>query len=161
MEKLWAPWRKGYILKKSHKGCFVCQKSKAPSSQDQKNFILKRTPHSFSVLNLYPYNSGHLMVLPRRHVPELERLSDKELLDLIRLVNEMTKLIKKTVKPNGINLGVNMGRLAGAGLPGHVHIHLVPRWAADTNFMTVTAETRVISESLKSVYGRLKKGLKL
>ena len=160
MDKLWAPWRKGYILKKSHRGCFFCQKIKAPASRDSKNLILKRTPHSFSVLNLYPYNNGHLMVVPKKHVATLDRLTETEQLDLLKLVNDTVKLLKRSLNPRGMNLGINMGRIGGAGVPGHIHIHLVPRWAGDTNFMPVTGNTKVISESLKSVYERLKKRIK-
>ena len=100
------------------------------------------------------------MVIPKRHVAGLDRLNEKEQLDLIRLVNEMTNVLKRAMKPKGINLGINMGKVAGAGVPGHIHIHLVPRWAGDSNFMPVIAETKVISESLKSVYERLKKWIK-
>ncbi len=156
MEKLWAPWRTAYILGKSSKGCFICR-IKKPSSRDKKHFVLKRTLHSLAVLNLYPYNPGHLMVVPKRHVKDLTRLNDAELLDLFRLLNEMTKLVQKSLKPQGMNMGINLGKLAGAGVPGHVHVHLVPRWKGDSNFMPTIAGTKVVSESLTAVYDRLKK----
>jgi len=156
MDKLWAPWRKAYILKKPTRKCFICRIQ--ASSQDVKNFVLKRTRHSFAVLNLFPYNNGHVMVIPNRHVDGLEKLKDAELLDLFQLLNQVVVLIKKTMKPHGLNLGANLGRVAGAGIPGHVHIHIVPRWSGDTNFMPVMGNTKVLSESLASVYQRLKFG---
>ena len=159
MDKLWAPWRKAYILNKSAKNCFIC-KIKTNSRRDHKNFVLRRTPHSLAVLNLYPYNNGHLMVVPKRHVKDLTFLNDSELLDLFRLVNTMSKLITKSMSPNGMNIGINLGKSAGAGLPGHVHVHLVPRWAGDSNFMPVIGKTKVISESLQSVHRRLRKNLR-
>ena len=156
MDKLWAPWRKGYILNKAAKTCFICR-IKA-SSQDAKHFILKRTLHSFAVLNIFPYNNGHVMAVPNRHVKGLEQLRDVELLDLIRLTNATVLRIRKVLKPHGMNLGINLGRAGGAGVPGHVHIHIVPRWTGDTNFMPVVSHVKVISESLKSVYKRLQWG---
>ncbi len=159
MDKLWAPWRKAYILKKTKTRCFICQIKKS-SRHDQKNFILKRTAHNLAVLNLYPYNNGHLMVTPKRHVKDLTFLNDAELLDLFRLMNQMSRLLTKSLKPQGMNIGINLGKSAGAGLLGHVHVHLVPRWAGDSNFMPVIGGTKVISESLQSVYQRLKKNLR-
>jgi ATP adenylyltransferase len=155
MNVIWAPWRKSYILQKpSSKKCFLCDVRL--SSRDQKHFILVRTPHSFAVLNLFPYNNGHLMVVPNRHVSSLEKLKDSEAIDLIHLMNEAVQKLRKKMKSQGINIGINLERPAGAGLPGHVHIHVVPRWVGDVNFMPVMSDTKVISESLKSVYQRLK-----
>ena len=154
MDKLWAPWRKAYILKKSTQKCFICR-IKA-SSLDTKNLVLNRTRHSFAVLNLFPYNNGHIMIVPNRHVSGLEKLADHEVLDLIRLMDRAVVRIRKFMKPHGLNIGMNLGRAAGAGVPGHLHIHVVPRWTGDTNYMPVIANTKVISESLKSVYRRLK-----
>ena len=154
MDRLWAPWRKVYIVRKPTKTCFICRIR--TSSRDAKNLVLKRTPHSFAVLNLFPYNNGHVMVIPNRHVSDLNRLSDNELLDLMRLTDQLICRLRKVMKPHGINLGVNLGRAAGAGAPGHLHIHIVPRWGGDSNFMPVLAATKVISESLKSVHRRLR-----
>lgn len=159
MKKLWAPWRKAYILNKPKKNCFICDFKTNPK-RDQKNLVLKRTPHSLAVLNLYPYNNGHLMVTPKRHAKDLTLLNDAQLLDLFRLVNDMSKLLKRAMKPQGMNIGVNLGKFAGAGHPGHVHVHLVPRWVGDSNFMPIIGDTKVISESLASVYKRLKKNLR-
>ena len=154
MNKLWAPWRKAYILSKPTKKCFICRIE--TSSQDRKHFVLKRTPHSFAVLNLFPYNNGHVMVIPNRHVGELEKLKDTELLDLMRLTNQIILRVKKVMKPHGVNVGINLERAAGAGVPGHLHVHIVPRWTGDTNFMPVIADTKILSESLRSVYLRLR-----
>jgi len=156
MDQLWAPWRKAYILQKPAKKCFICRIN--ASSQDAKNYILKRSPYSLAVLNLFPYNNGHLMVIPKRHVSGLEKLKDKELLDLMQLLTQMTGRVQKVMKCRGMNIGINLGKAGGAGVPGHIHVHVVPRWAGDSNFMPVIGNTKVISESLNSVYKRLKLG---
>lgn len=154
MDPLWAPWRKGYILQKPTKKCFICRVKS--SSRDKANFVLKRTPHSLVILNIYPYNNGHLMVIPLRHVDSLDQLEDHELLDLMHLTNESIKRIRRVMKPHGLNVGINFGRVAGAGVLGHVHLHVVPRYSGDTNFMPVVGNAKIISESLKSVYERLR-----
>jgi len=154
MDNLWAPWRSGYVTKvKTLKGCIFCSKPKA--GEDRENYIVTRTRHSFSILNLYPYNNGHMMVVPYRHVENLTRLSAEEMLDLMNLLNSTQKLLSKTMKPDGFNIGINVGRAAGAGVKNHVHIHIVPRWVGDSNFMPVFASTKVVSESLDALYGRL------
>ena len=155
MDKLWAPWRSKYIYLRKKKGCIFCNK-KSPSRNDAKNYILARGSHSFSILNLYPYNNGHVMVAPYRHVKTLEGLSDAELLDCMKLVNKTKILIDKKLKPHGYNIGANIGKVGGAGFAGHVHIHIVPRWAGDTNFMPIVANTKVVSESLDAMYKLLK-----
>ena len=154
MNKLWAPWRKVYIKKKARRGCFICRVKR--SSNDSRHFVLKRSRFSFAVLNLFPYNNGHVLIVPNRHVKNLDLLSDAELLDLLRLTNEVIRQIQKAMKPQGMNLGINLGRAAGAGVPGHVHLHAVPRWDGDTNFMPVIGNTKVVSESLQSVYACLR-----
>lgn len=154
MEKLWAPWRKAYILQKPTKKCFICRIKN--SFQDAKHFVLKRTRYSLAVLNIFPYNNGHTIVVPKRHVSQLGKLIDLELLDLLHLANHVMARLQKILKPQGMNVGINFGRVAGAGVPGHVHIHVVPRWSGDTNYMPVIGNTKIISESLKSVYRRLK-----
>ncbi len=152
---LWAPWRKKYILEvDKKKGCIFCQAIRG--SHDSKNFIVRRSKHAFAILNIYPYNNGHVMVVPKKHVKELGALTDQELLDVVKLQNDVVRLLQKRLKPHGFNLGVNMGRVAGAGILGHVHIHIVPRWMGDTNFMPMVAKTKVLSESLESLYQRLK-----
>ena len=154
MDKLWAPWRKTYLLKKPTKACLICRIR--TSTRDSEHFILNRTPHSFAVLNIFPYNPGHVMIIPNRHVNGLERLKDSELLDLLHLTNQIIVRLRKIMKPQGMNVGINLGRVAGAGIPGHIHVHIVPRWKGDTNFMPVVGNTKIISESLKSAYKRLK-----
>ena len=155
MNKLWAPWRSPYVTKilKKQKGCVFCRILK--QKNDKKNFIIQRTKHCFSVLNIYPYNNGHLMVLPKRHVEDLAQLKRAEREELMDLLEHSQKLLDAVVKPTGYNIGINLGRAAGAGFPGHLHIHVVPRWLGDVNFMPVVSDTRVISQALKSVYKRL------
>ncbi|NQT95118.1 MAG: HIT domain-containing protein [Candidatus Omnitrophica bacterium] len=155
MKKIWAPWRSSFIYDRSKKSCIFCDGR--DSKNLRKNFILKKTKHSFSMLNIYPYNNGHVMVAPKTHKPSLVKLTRDELTDLMLLVNETTKLLDKCLKPKGYNMGINIGKIAGAGFPGHVHIHIVPRWEGDTNFMPTISGTKVISESLDSLYKRLLK----
>ena len=156
MNRLWAPWRKTYISRnKKAKGCLFCNSFK--SKKDKNNFVVSRSQHSFAMLNLYPYNNGHLMVVPVRHVDDLEKLNDSELLDLNRHLIKIKKLLKKTLKPDGFNIGINLGRAAGAGITDHVHIHIVPRWVGDVNFMPVLSSTKIISDSLESLYEQLTK----
>jgi len=155
MKKIWAPWRSQFIYDRKRKGCIFCA---ARNAKDPKtNYLLKKSKHSFALLNIYPYNNGHLMVAPKRHKSSLTKLSKSEITDLMLLVNEMTNLLDNKLKPHGFNMGINVGKIAGAGFPGHVHIHIVPRWDGDTNFMPVLASTKVISESLESLYNRLVK----
>ena len=153
MDRLWAPWRKLYVSqkKKSRRSCIFCVGTKKKTS-DKKRYVLKRSAYSFSILNLYPYNNAHVMVAPYRHVKSLELLNDKEILDMMNLVNYTTKKIKKIFKPTGYNIGMNIGKVAGAGFPSHVHVHIVPRWQGDTNFMPVISKTKVIPYSLKEMW---------
>lgn len=155
MERLWAPWRMEYITNADKtEGCIFC---KFPAeTDDAKNLLLYRGEHSLLMLNAYPYSNGHLMVAPYRHTADLNDLEDPELLELTHLVRKAVNLLKETFHPDGFNVGVNMGRVAGAGIADHVHIHVVPRWNGDTNFMPVLGDVRVIPESLQSVYQRLK-----
>ena len=154
MDKLWAPWRAGYIKKiGKRQKCVFCGILRARS--DKKNFIFARTKHSFAVLNIYPYNNGHVLVMPYRHVNDLAKLRQEEIIDLIELLNSAQKRLDKALKPGGYNIGLNIGRVAGAGFPGHVHIHVVPRWRGDVNFMPVLTGTKVISQSLRMLYGKL------
>ncbi len=155
MDKLWAPWRSKYIYLRKIKACIFCG---AKYARDHKaRYILERSGHSFSMLNLYPYNNGHVMVAPYRHVSSLELLSEEELADLIRLVNAAKREIDRKMKPHGYNIGWNLGKVAGAGFSGHVHVHIVPRWTGDTNFIPVIGNTKVVSESLDAMYALLKK----
>jgi len=158
MDRLWAPWRMGFILKGENKtDCFLCRYPK--ENNDETNLILHRGEKNFIILNAYPYNSGHLMVVPYRHIGHLEDMTDaesKEHFDLIRL---SVKLLTKVMQPTGFNTGMNLGKVAGAGIADHIHTHIVPRWQGDANFMPVLSETKVMPESLAMTYNRLKDGL--
>ena len=155
MDKLWAPWRSKYIYSRKRTGCIFCGVKKENNAK--RRYILERSGHSFSMLNLFPYNNGHVMVAPYRHVKSLELLSGEELLDLVNLINKTKARLDKKVKPHGYNIGLNIGKIAGAGFAGHVHVHIVPRWTGDTNFMPLIANSKVVSESLDAMYGLLKK----
>lgn len=156
MERLWAPWRMKYIEEGSKiEGCIFCI---FPAEQDdRKNLILYRGEHSFIMLNSFPYNPGHLMVAPYKHTADLYELTDEELLDVNHLARFSVRLLSATVQPDGFNLGVNLGRTAGAGIVDHVHWHVVPRWNGDTNFMPVIGETKVLPESLEATYDKLRR----
>jgi ATP adenylyltransferase len=154
-DKLWAPWRIGYITRiKKEKGCLFCRVFK--SVHDKKNFVFLRSRHALAMLNLYPYNNGHAMVAPLKHVRSLENLSDAELGDIMLCLKNVTRLLDKVLKPEGYNIGINVGRVAGAGIEDHLHIHIVPRWNGDTNFMPTLSGTKVISQSLNALYQQLK-----
>ena len=160
MERLWAPWRNAYVVnKKPSRSCLFCRAHRSSPKEDPKNLVLLRARHSFVIFNRYPYNNGHLMVTPNRHVASLDQLTDPERLDLLRLLDRSLSLLKKTFRPAAFNVGINLGRMAGAGVPNHVHLHVVPRWAGDTNFMPVLTGTKVISDSLQSAYRKLRKNL--
>jgi ATP adenylyltransferase len=154
MRQLWAPWRMGYIKGEKPPGCILCDKPK--EKRDASNLILERGKHGFAMLNLYPYNNGHLMVAPYQHVSSLEDLSDEALKGLMQITKKSLLALRKTYKPDGINIGLNLGRAAGAGIEDHLHFHVVPRWGGDTNFMTVVSEVRVIPEDIKRTYQQLK-----
>ncbi|HXV27515.1 MAG TPA: HIT domain-containing protein [bacterium] len=140
------------------KGCLFCRI--LAEKQDTRNYILKRTSSSFAILNRYPYSNGHVMIVPLRHVDSVHALKDREKLDWINLYEEVRLAMKKALKPHGFNVGMNLGRVGGAGVPHHMHLHVVPRWKGDVNFMPSLAETKVISESLESVYLSLHRRLK-
>lgn len=150
MDRLWAPWRERYILGPKEKGCLLCRVSQ--EDKDEENFVLWRDQLSYVMLNLYPYNTGHLMVVPYRHEGDLENLNAEESLGLMQLAQRSIKVLKESIRPQGFNLGINLGSNAGAGIRGHVHLHIVPRWRGDTNFMPSLASTKVISQSLKESY---------
>ncbi|MCK5581997.1 MAG: HIT domain-containing protein [Candidatus Omnitrophica bacterium] len=155
MDKLWAPWRETYltqIIKKTKK-CVFCKILK--EKKDKENFIFVRTQHCFAVLNLYPYNNGHSLVLPIRHVDDLSKLKAEEQADFFNLLNHVKSLLSEVLHPEGYNIGMNIGKAAGAGFPGHLHIHIVPRWKGDVNFMPVVSNTKVISQSLSALHTQL------
>ncbi len=156
LEILWAPWRMEYILGEKESGCIFCTRINQDS--DKENLILLRGENNFVIMNKYPYNNGHLMVVPNRHSSEFDSLSDPEKLEMINFVSKSMNVLKKTVNPDGFNVGMNIGKIAGAGIDDHLHFHIVPRWAADTNFMPVVGQTKVISEGLGETWDRLKEG---
>jgi ATP adenylyltransferase len=155
-KNLWAPWRIGYIqgLDKVDE-CFICHNIKRPQ-EDEQNYVLWRTAGSIVMLNRFPYNNGHLLIAPVRHIADFNETSDEELLELTKLIRETQKVLSLAIKPHGFNIGMNFGRCAGAGLVGHLHIHIVPRWDGDTSFMSVCSDTKVISQSLKELFEQLK-----
>jgi ATP adenylyltransferase len=145
MQKLWAPWRINYVQGKKAKGCIFCAAAKARGTAEH---VVFKTDHALCILNIFPYNNGHLMIAPLRHVRDLSKLRDGELLDLMRSVETARMLLVRTLNPDGFNIGINMSAVAGAGIPGHLHVHIVPRWKGDTNFMPVLGDTKIISQSL-------------
>lgn len=153
MDKLWAPWRIEYILQPKIEGCVFC--IKPAEDKDVENFILYRGEFCFIIMNLYPYNNGHLMTIPYRHISDLAELNDAENMEMMELVNKCVKVLKSTMLPHGFNIGMNLGEVAGAGIKDHLHFHIVPRWSGDTNFMPVCGHTKVVSEGLKETWLKL------
>ena len=155
-KNLWAPWRIPYIQGLDNKNeCFICHDLKNKKDDDE-NLILWRTGNCIVILNRFPYNNGHLLIAPTRHIPDLQQASEQELLEMTKLIREAQKALSLVIKPHGFNIGMNFGRCAGAGLPGHLHIHIVPRWDGDTNFVNVCSDTNVISQSLAELLKQLK-----
>jgi ATP adenylyltransferase len=160
MKRLWAPWRMAYITGiggPKDKGCIFCVKPK--QRKDAANHIVHRGKTVFAMMNLFPYNNGHLMIAPYRHLGDPANLTDAELLEMMRLAQACQRAVAASMRPDGFNLGFNLGRAAGAGIAGHIHLHLVPRWNGDTNFMPVLGGTKVISEALDATAGRIRKEL--
>jgi ATP adenylyltransferase len=158
MDRIWAPWRMEYIAgEKDHTptGCFLC----IDPTDDDRSLVVARRSKAFVVMNRYPYSNGHVMVVPNRHTGRIEDLGDDELLEMMGLVRTLSSVFREEMNAEGINVGINMGKAAGAGLEGHIHIHMVPRWVGDTNFMPVLGETKVISEHLYATYDKLKRKL--
>ncbi len=155
MDILYSPWRIDYILSEKEKGCIFCSKPRA--NDDEGFLILKRGKTAYIIMNLYPYNNGHLMVVPYRHVSHLSDLDDKELCEMTKLTQLCEKALNEVYTPDGINIGMNLGEAAGAGVADHLHIHIVPRWNGDTNFISTLGKTRVIPEQMEKTYHKLKK----
>jgi ATP adenylyltransferase len=152
-KQLWAPWRLEYIVgADEQEGCVFCA---AAAGGDEDGLVLHRGAHAFALLNKYPYSSGHLMVAPYRHVAGLDELADEEVLEIHRLAGSGMGALAETFGPQGYNLGWNLGRIAGAGITDHVHLHVVPRWAGDTNFMPVLADVKVLPEHLADTRRKL------
>ncbi len=156
--RLWAPWRLEYILAKKPPGCIFCDYPAATEESDRKNLIVHRSARSFTILNRYPYNSGHVMVIPLHHVDSLESLSGDEFLDLHEELRLAARIVREVYRPEGLNVGMNLGRIAGAGIDEHLHYHVVPRWGGDTNFMPVLADTRVMVEHLDGAWQKIRAG---
>lgn len=159
MKNLYAPWRTQYFNKKKAEKinkdkCPFC--TKISENKDAKNFIIFRGKHNFVILNLYPYNAGHVMILPNKHVSCISDLSTKEANEFIKLTGKMVDTLKSTLGAEGINAGFNLGRAAGAGIPSHLHMHVVPRWKGDTNFISTIGEIKQISFDMNEIYKKLK-----
>ena len=158
MDRLWSPWRYRYVSTASpDQECIFCAKS--ASRDDRANYIVLRAEHNFLLLNLYPYTNGHLMIAPYEHVATLEEAHPETLAELMRLTTRAEKALREVYQPGGINLGMNLGQCAGAGIAGHIHMHVLPRWPGDASFMTSVGETRVLPEDLETTYEKLKLAL--
>jgi len=155
MERVWAPWRMEYVAQseKFKESCFLC----VDNVDEKKALVVAKLDKAFVIMNRYPYSNGHVMVAPIRHIASIEDLEDNEVLQIVRLIKIVSAIFREDFKAEGINIGLNIGRAAGAGLEEHIHVHVVPRWFGDTNFMPVIAETKVISEHLYTTYERLRK----
>jgi ATP adenylyltransferase len=158
MRNLYAPWRMEYITGPAQPGCLFCRVQEAPAGDDRKNLVVHRTDDAAVLLNKFPYNSGHVMVAPRAHVASLTDLDDDQTLGVMRLVRRSLAVLESVLTPEGFNVGVNLGRVAGAGIPDHVHVHVVPRWNGDTNFMPVLGEVKVIGEHLDRTWEKVTEG---
>ncbi|MGL6076534.1 MAG: HIT family protein [Fimbriiglobus sp.] len=163
MDQLWAPWRLAYITQPvkprptSEGSCFLCEAATAESDRDRELLVVCRTSHSIVILNRFPYNNGHLLICPLRHVADLPDLTAEEVLDQHQLLVKYESIIRRTMNADGFNVGLNLGRSAGAGVPGHLHWHLVPRWDGDTNFMPIFTDVKVIVQSLDSLWELLRR----
>lgn len=159
MDRLWTPWRYRYIstVDPRENACIFCDA--AASSDDRAHYVVLRAEHNFLILNLYPYTTGHLMIAPYEHVATLADAHPATLEEMMRLTARAEKVLRDLYKPDGLNIGMNLGVSAGAGVPGHIHMHALPRWNGDANFMTTIAETRVLPETIGATYERVKAAL--
>ena len=158
MKRLWATWRMKYVTNADKEtGCIFC--NALEKNDDERNLIVLRTERAFVILNKYPYTNGHLMIAPLEHQASLELLDPPTRADMMELVSHCIVALRKVYNPQGFNVGANIGSAAGAGVPGHVHLHIVPRWGGDTNFMTTVGEVRVLPETIEETYRRVKEAL--
>lgn len=158
MDYLWTPWRYAYVTTAEKiSGCVFCDLLAA--GDDEKSRIVLRAKHNFVILNTFPYTSGHIMVVPYAHLDELRKLPNEAAHEMMDLSQRLETILRQLYSPNGINLGMNIGQAAGAGVAGHIHMHMLPRWIADSNFMTVVGESRILPESLEMTYQRIKGAL--
>jgi ATP adenylyltransferase len=164
VDRLWTPWRYQYITKESGEksgegdssnSCIFCTLPQQDPAHDERNYILHRARHNFIVLNLYPYTSGHLLIIPYEHTSELDSVAKAATDELMDLAKRAQTVLREAYRPDGFNLGMNLGRAAGAGVAAHVHLHLMPRWTGDANFMSTVGETRVLPEDLPATYKKL------
>ena len=156
MDRLWSPWRYQYVSQAPEQpACIFCEH--AAATQDEQNYVLHRARFNFVLLNLYPYTNGHLMIAPYRHVPDLVETPPETLAEMMKLAQAAEAALRAEYHPEGINVGFNLGRCAGAGVAGHLHLHMLPRWFGDTSFMTAIGETRVLPEDLRATYQKLRK----
>lgn len=154
MDRLWSPWRYNYVTKSAASdGCIFCEK--AASAQDRDSWILYRGVSNYVLLNLFPYTNGHLMVAPYEHVATLTDAPEEAVVEMMRLTRTAERCLRTAYRPHGINIGMNLGECAGAGVAGHIHMHVLPRWVGDSNFMTTVGETRVLPEAIDTTYDRL------
>ncbi|GAY25414.1 histidine triad (HIT) protein [Desulfurococcaceae archaeon AG1] len=155
---LWAPWRMSYIKNADRMhGCFLCE---SIGKRDEDTYIVYRSEKVFVILNSYPYNTGHIMIAPYRHIAELESLDDKETIDLINTMKKSLRVLRDVYSPQGFNIGINIGRVAGAGLESHLHVHIVPRWGGDTNFMPIIGGDKVLPEDLTTTWRKIRDAFK-
>jgi ATP adenylyltransferase len=160
MEQLWAPWRLEYVSKVDEPGgCFLCEAA-AADPEDPHNLLVSRSERSLCILNRFPYNNGHLLVAPIEHRGDFDRLPESDVLDIHRLLAQALDALSRTMRPQGFNVGLNLGRPAGAGVPGHLHWHVVPRWSGDTNFMPVLADVKIIPQALRRTRDMLRQALR-
>lgn len=159
MERLWAPWRLKYVQATDNEcdGCVLCL---GAPDQDEKRKVLMRGKHCYAIMNIYPYNNGHIMIAPYRHTSDFSSMSDDELLEIMKMLALWKDVLQKAMKCHGFNIGLNLGRAAGAGIDEHLHFHIVPRWSGDVNFMPVIGNVKVIPESIEDCYNTLKACLK-
>jgi len=154
LDRLWAPWRIGYVANANKEDvCFLC--AAAAESDDAGNLVVRRGSHCFAILNRFPYNNGHVMIAPYAHKADLPDLSEQERADMMKLLLEIQAALRATFDPHGFNIGLNIGGAAGAGVPGHIHAHILPRWTGDTNFVSTVSDVKVISQSLEESYALL------
>jgi len=157
MDHLWSPWRYQYVTKTnpSHGECIFCEKVK---HTDEESLIIHRGEHNFVLLNLYPYTNGHLMIAPYEHVASLREASEDTLVEMMKLTSQAEATVRKVYRPQGLNIGMNLGECAGAGVADHIHMHLLPRWTGDASFVSVIGETRVLPEELTVTWKRMREG---
>ncbi len=157
LERLYTPWRMKYVVstEKRKEGCVFCNALDEGVEHDPDNFIVYRGEETFAIMNIYPYNVGHLMVLPRQHMSTLSDLSRQAQAEMMALATYFTEILAEIMQPDGFNVGINLGKAAGAGIDAHLHIHIVPRWVGDSNFMPIVGQTRVLPEELSDTYKKI------